>query len=138
LTSWQKAKRYKSMANAATQKRASPQIAADRKLYAPRKFTARTKARFIADRTIELLRHLGRTPSYPEKIIISRVVAIEWNLRRTDAKLDDGQDLSGHDIRGRLAAENRLRLDLAALGLKPAAPKVPTLAELFPADRVVA
>src|SRR3979490_2155732 len=109
----------------ASQTNLNPHIAADRKLYSPRKFTARTRQRFTADPTPELLRHIGRTPSYPEKIIISRVVAIEWNLRRTDAKLDDGQDLSGHDIRGRLAAEHRLRLDLARLGLKPAAPKGP-------------
>jgi hypothetical protein len=69
------------------------------------------------------MHHLGRDPSFPERIIISRIIRVEWELRRTDAKLDAGIELSGHDIRGRLAAENRLRLDLVALGLQPATPQ---------------
>jgi hypothetical protein len=79
------------------------------------------------DRTAELIGHLGRPPSYPEQLIIDRIVNLEWWLRRLDARLDAGEDLSGHSIRGRLAAETRLRLDLAAL--KPTIRKGPTLAE---------
>jgi hypothetical protein len=56
---------------------------------------------------------------------------VEWELLRTDAKLDAGQELSGHDIRGRLAAENRLRLDLVALGLQPAPASQPTLSDVL-------
>jgi hypothetical protein len=93
----------------------------DTRLYTPRIFNRTTKPRFVRDRTAALIRHLGRVPSYPERIIIARIVAIEWDLRRTDAKLDEGKELSGHDIRGRLAAETRLRLDLVALGLHPGA-----------------
>jgi hypothetical protein len=37
--------------------------------------------------------------------------------------IDAGYEPSGHMIRGRLAAETRLRLDLRELGLAPAAPK---------------
>jgi hypothetical protein len=99
------------------------------RLYRPRKFNKITRARFERNRIGELVRHLGRLPSYPEKIIIDRICSVEWELRRTDAKLDAGHELSGHDIRGRLAAENRLRLDLVALGLQPKAPRAPTLAE---------
>jgi hypothetical protein len=41
---------------------------------------------------------------------------------RTDARLDGGLELSGHDIRGRLAAEQRLRKDLEILGIRPVQP----------------
>jgi hypothetical protein len=99
------------------------------RVYNPRVFSRRTKQRFISDRTAELIRHLARAPSYPERLIIARIISLEWELRRLDARIDDGEVLSGHALRARLAAENRLRLDLAALGLKPAAPRVPTLAE---------
>jgi len=64
---------------------------------------------------------------------MDRICRVEWELRRTDAKLDAGHELSRHDIRGRLAAENRLRLDLVALGLKPAAPPAPDFAEYWAA-----
>ena len=35
-------------------------------------------------------------------VIISRIVALEWDLRRYDAKLDAGGDLSCHALRARL------------------------------------
>jgi hypothetical protein len=89
------------------------------RLYRPRQFNRVSRTRFERNRIGELVRHLGRPASFPERIIINRIVAIEWELLRTDAKLDRGLELSGHDIRGRLAAETRLRLDLVALGLQP-------------------
>jgi hypothetical protein len=88
--------------------------------YRPRIHNRISRARFRRDRTDQLVAHLGREPSYPEQILISRIVAVEWDLTRIDAKLDAGKELSGHDMRARLAAENRLRLDLRELGLKPA------------------
>jgi hypothetical protein len=97
----------------------APKISAGR-LYAPRSFNRRSRQRFSAARTTELVRHLARPPSFPERIIISRVIAIEFELRKYDDAIADGVELSGHALRARLAAENRLRLDLAALGLQPA------------------
>jgi hypothetical protein len=88
------------------------------RLYRPRQFNRVSRTRFERNRIGELVRHLGRPATFPERIIINRIVAIEYELLRTDAKLDRGEELSGHDIRGRLAAENRLRLDLVALGLE--------------------
>ena len=87
-------------------------------LYSPRRFNKRSRQRFAANRTAELVRHLGHMPSYPERIIIFESDCGRVGPRRLDAKLDAGNELSGHDIRGRQAAENRLRLDLQALGLK--------------------
>jgi hypothetical protein len=97
------------------------------RLYRPRRFNKQSKQRFERNRLGELVRHLGREPSYPEKIILSRVVAIEWDLVRTDSRLDAVEEPSGHLLRARLASETRLRLDLAALGLKPTAPPKMTL-----------
>jgi hypothetical protein len=109
-------------------------------LYAPRRFNKRSRQRFAANRTAELIRHLGREPSYVERIVIARIIAIEFWVRSIDAKLDRGEDLNGHDIRGRLAAENWLRLDLRELGLRPAAARAPTLSEVFagPANEAAA
>ena len=109
----------------------NPQIVTDRKLYSPRKFTARTRQRFTLDRTVELQRGLGRDPSYAEKILVARIVSNEWDLRRLDQRLDHGEELSGHASRLRLALENRLRLDLRELGLRPAAARAPSLSELM-------
>jgi hypothetical protein len=97
----------------------------------PRVFNKLSRRRFAQDRTEALIAHLGRQPSYPEMLLIQRVISVEWELRRMDAKIDAGEELSGHAIRGRLAAETRLRLDLQALGLQPqtvAAKPTPTLA----------
>jgi hypothetical protein len=119
---------------------ASRQFAPDRASrvpYRPRGFNKRSRQRFERDRTAQLARHLGREPTYPERILISRIVAVEWDLRRLDHRLDVGEELSGHAMRARLAAENRLRLDLRELGLKGAAERGPSLAELFP-DRTAA
>jgi hypothetical protein len=80
-----------------------------------------------------LIRHLGRAPSYPERLIIERICSIEFWLRGLDARLDRGDELSGHAIRGRLAAENRLRLDLRELGMKGVAERQPSLADYLAA-----
>lgn len=105
-------------------------------LFTPRTFSRRTRQRFAVDRRRELVRHLGRDPSYPELIIISRIIAVEWELHRLDARIDAGEELSGHAMRARLAAENRLRLDLRELGLRPAAAQPPSLAEVT--ERIIA
>ncbi len=100
------------------------------RLREPRIFNKRSRQRFAQDRTRAMIAHLGREPSYPERIVISRVIAVEWELRRLDAKMDAGEELSGHAMRARLAAENRLRLDLQALGLQPIATPEPAAPDL--------
>ncbi len=96
-------------------------------LISPRTFNKRSRQRFTANRIAALTRHLGREPSYAEQILICRIVQLEWQLRRQDAQIDEGRELSGHAMRARLAAENRLRLDLRELGLKGAQPPEPSL-----------
>lgn len=100
----------------------NPPKAASGRIFTPRTFTKRTRHRFTNQRMAALVANLGREPSYPERILISRIVTLEWELRRQDARLETGEELSAHALRARHAAENRLRLDLVALGLQPAQP----------------
>jgi hypothetical protein len=113
--------------------RTTAQRRAEGRLFAPRTFSHRTRQRFAADRRAELARHLGRPASYAERILIERVIANEWDLRKLDAR-DDVEKLSGHAMRARFAMENRLRLDLRELGMRGAsAPRAPSLAEYLAA-----
>lgn len=118
----------------ASQRRNAP-TQTERRLYSPKIFNARSRQRFTADRTRELIAHLGREPSYTELVLIARCVSNEWDLRRLDHRLDHGEELSGHAARLRLALENRLRLDLIALRLEPTKPPAPSLAEEMAAAR---
>ena len=86
---------------------------------APRRFNSMSRRRFALERMSALSAELHRDPSYSEMLIIGRIIAIEWDLRRQDAKLDAGEELSPHALRHRLAAENRLRLDLQMLTRAP-------------------
>jgi hypothetical protein len=113
---------------AATSHHISPERAS-KPIYAPRTFNRRSRQRFTANRTAELIRHLGRQVSYPEKLLIARICSIEYWLRGLDARIDRGDELSGFAIRGRLAAETRLRLDLRDLGLAPRPPPQETFAD---------
>jgi hypothetical protein len=90
------------------------------RIFQPRTFSKRTRQRFTRSRREALAAHLGREPSYAERILIGRIVALEWELAKQDAALDEDAELSGHAMRARNASENRLRLDLVALGLRAA------------------
>jgi hypothetical protein len=100
-------------------------------LYSPIVFNTRSRQRFRADRTRQLLAHLGRPATYTEQVLIARIVSNEWDLRRLDHRLDKGEELSGHAARLRLALENRLRLDLQVLGFEPKPAKTPLLADVL-------
>jgi len=102
---------------------------ARKKIYEPKTFSRRTRARFVKNRTEALIAHLGREPSFAERVLISRCCANEFDLRRLDHALDAGTELNGHSARLRLALENRLRLDLAALGLRTQPKPEPRLAD---------
>jgi hypothetical protein len=100
---------------------------AEYRLYTPRLFNATTRQRFFRSRKNGMVRHVGSSPSRAQLILIGRIVQNEWDLLRLDAKMEGG--LSGHDMRARLAMENRLRLDLRDLGLQGATAKPPSLAD---------
>jgi hypothetical protein len=95
------------------------QILRIKRPHQPRLFNKLTRSRFARERMKALAAHLGRQPTYTEHIIIQRIISIERDLRRQDAKLERGEELSAHALHARLAAENRLRLDLRYLDRVP-------------------
>lgn len=96
------------------------------RLWRPRIFNQQSRQRFTKDRERQLVAHCGGAPSYPQRVLISRIIRNEWDLMRLDQRMDH-EELSGHAMRARLAMENRLRLDLVALGLKGAPERGPSL-----------
>jgi hypothetical protein len=80
-----------------------------------------SRVRFLRQRYVELLEHLGRPPSAPERILIERIGEVEWGIRWLDAQIEaepDGRFKLGL-MRERTAATTQLRASLAALGLMP-------------------
>jgi hypothetical protein len=106
-------------------------------LFEPRKFNIRTWQRFKRNRTAELIEHCGGRVSTAQAILIGRIVRNEFDLRRLDVRMMEGDEtadavpLSGHAMRARLAMENRLRLDLRELGLRAAAERPKTYDEVM-------
>jgi hypothetical protein len=87
------------------------------------------EAKFI--RTIErqLVEHVGGVPSATQQMLISRMARVALRLEIYDEKILTEGALTDHDCRVYGALHNTFRLLLRELGLKPAAAKVPTLAE---------
>jgi hypothetical protein len=96
----------------------------------PRVFNRRSRMAFVRDQTAALVAHLNREPTYPERILITRIAMTEWQQRRLEARMDAGEELSGHAQRAYNAAGNRLRLDLKALGLQAAQGAVDPMAAI--------
>jgi hypothetical protein len=112
-------------------------------VYIPSRLNRRSRRRFALDRRRGLIAHLGREPTYPERLLIGRTIALEWLLMRLDARIENGQALTESTFRSRVAAERRLRLDLTALGASPrigavAAAAQRTLADLEREERATA
>jgi hypothetical protein len=63
-------------ARAARYRRPTPDIASGIP-YRPTIFNKRSRQRFERDRTAQLIRHLGREPSFPERLLIARVARVE-------------------------------------------------------------
>lgn len=99
-------------------KRRRKRRAASAGLYGPKTATARARQRFFASRTRDFGRHLGANPSIAQRILMTRAIRCEWDLRLLDRRLDEEGELSQHAVHLRASLENRLRLDLSALGLK--------------------
>jgi hypothetical protein len=51
------------------------------------------------------VKNLGRDPSYTEWLTIGRIIALDFELQKYDAAMLAGEELSGHMLRARLAAE---------------------------------
>ena len=106
------------------------------RLYTPRKYNATTKQRFARDRWRRLIAHLGGSATDVQKILLGRLIDLEWEAARLAARRDEGK-ISDHDYRVFMALQNHVRLLGRELGLK-AEPKerVPTLEEV--AEQILA
>jgi hypothetical protein len=81
----------------------------------------------------DLSAHVGGQPSATQKILIDRLAADIVRRELYEAEIASGADLSAHDGRVLHALQNSIRLGLRELGLRPAAPKPPSLAEYLAA-----
>jgi hypothetical protein len=78
-----------------------------------------------------LTAHLGGSLSAPQRAMVERAAMLQLRCATLDQKIIDGT-FTEYDAKTYLAWSNSLTRTLTALGLKPAAAKPPTLADLFP------
>jgi hypothetical protein len=79
----------------------------------------------------KLLAHLGRPPTFPERLLIERAAVLTLRLAQIEVKIIAGGDaLTLHDNNHAIAWHNALRRTLAAIGLQPAAAAPPTIDDL--------
>jgi hypothetical protein len=84
------------------------------------------EGRFIRDLERQLVEHVGGAPSIAQKLLIERLIKIRLQLDGLDAKLTAGT-WTPHDGRTYGGLHNAYRLTAREIGLKPAAPQVPSL-----------
>jgi len=77
----------------------------------------------------ELVRHIGGSPSFVQKLLIERMVKIRMQLDLLEERLLAGGTWTPHDSRTYGGLLNAYRLTAREIGLKPAAAKGPSLAE---------
>lgn len=78
----------------------------------------------------ELIRHIGGNPSFVQKLLIERLVKVRLRLDAFEEKFAAGNwtDLDSRTYGALLTA---FRLTAREIGVKPAAEKAPSLAELM-------
>lgn len=97
------------------------------------KLDGRTReARYLARITAELVAHLGGEArvAVTQRYLIQRVASDMLRLELLDAKSATGT-MSDHDGRIAHALRNSVRLALRDLGMRPAAEREPTVAEIM-------
>jgi hypothetical protein len=97
------------------------------------------EAKFIRTYEAILIEHCGGSPSAVQRSLITRAARLAVHLELWDEKtIPTGGACTATGHSHYLAWSNALGRTLARLGLEPAAPKPPTLADLFPDDRSAA
>lgn len=89
-----------------------------------------TLGRFIRDLERQLIEHVGGAPSITQRLLIDRIIRIRVQLDALDEKLSAG-NWTPHDSRTHGALNNALRLTLREIGLRPAAARQPSLADVL-------
>jgi len=77
----------------------------------------------------DLTEHCGGQPSATQKMLIERLAKVALRLELYDRKMAKGESITEYDSRVFAALHTAYRLMLKQLGMKPAAPPAPSLAE---------
>lgn len=89
------------------------------------------EGRYLRDVEVQLLEHVGPSPTVTQRILVSRASRAMLRLKLFDEKMSSGEEMtvSGGRIYG--ALHNALRLCLREFGLKGKAPaKAPSLQDI--------
>jgi hypothetical protein len=98
------------------------------------KLDQRTKeARLLRATVRDLTRHVGGHPSATQRALIERAAWLTLHVAQLDAKATATGGMTDHSARQYLAWSNSLTRTLRQLGLKGAAERAPTLAEVIAA-----
>lgn len=99
------------------------------------KLDQRTKeARLVRETRAELVAHVGGKPSATQRALIERAVQLTLRVALMDRKFTEAGHTSERDSREYLAWSNSLARTLREIGLKPAAARPPSLAEILAAE----
>lgn len=87
------------------------------------------EGRYLAACRAELAQHVGGNPSPAERVLIDRLAWLQLHVLLIDEQVAGGKPMSDHDRKSYLAFSNAISRGMRALGLKAAAPRVPTMTE---------
>jgi hypothetical protein len=96
------------------------------------KIDGRTReARLMQKVRSELTEHVGSNPSATQRAMIERAVNLSVRIALMDQKFIETGIQTEHDSRTYLAWSNTLTRTMRELGMKPAAQRTPTIAEIM-------
>jgi hypothetical protein len=103
------------------------------------KVDGRTReARLMRETRAELTAHVGGKPSATQRALIEQLVQLRLRIATMDRRFAETGETTAHDSRTYLAWANSYSRLLRQLGLKGAAERPPTLAEVIAAGRAAA
>jgi hypothetical protein len=76
--------------------------------------------RYVRQTKAELIKHLGRPPTFPERMLIEQTAIIGLRLALAAEKIGAGEVLTINDNNQMIAWQNAFRRNLVELGLEPA------------------
>jgi hypothetical protein len=80
---------------------------------------------FLRTVRAELLAHIGREPSVPERLLVEQAAQIRLRIAKTDALYARQPEITQHAGREYLALANALAKILGQLGMRPGQPPPP-------------
>ena len=89
------------------------------------------EAKYLRAVEAQLVAHIGGHPSAAQVLLIRRAAQTSLRLSLFDKRLAGGVEWTERDARESHALSNQLRLLLREIGLRAAAPKAPSLAEII-------